>query len=189
MNLSVGQLPDKPGLYSSEKQLSRLRLFSGTFNIVKDPLKLGSTEIGVNEKTCFLSYHITVPFGRKLIAVLRRPPALPYDGIVNRNSRFLIPDHGSFPLVGDADGLYVFICTVDFKKGLLGNTHLSGPDFHGIVLYPASFRIDLSKLLLSHTDHIPFFVVNDAAGTGGSLIKSHYVFAHLFAFLSIRTVP
>ena len=124
MNLSIGKLPDKPCLDSAEKQLSRLGFFSGPFNIVQNPFKLGSAEICVKKQTGLFSYHVPVSCRSQFIAVLRCPSALPYYCIVHRNSGLLVPYNRSFTLVGNSYSLDVLVGAVDFQQSLLRHTHL-----------------------------------------------------------------
>ena len=178
MNFATGQFPDEPGFDGTEQQLSSLCLFPGSRHILQDPTQLGAAEVGIDQQPGLLPDHFLTAPCLQLVAKLRRPSALPHDGVIDRHARFLIPDHSGFPLVGDADGLDIRIGTVDFQKRLLGHPHLGRPDFHGVMLHPAVARINLGELLLSHADHLTLLIINDTSRAGGALIQRHHVLTH-----------
>ena len=186
MNLSVGKLPDEPCLYGAEKKLSCRSLFPGALHIVKYPLQLGAAEICIEKQAGLFPYHFAKALCFQLVAVLCRPSALPHDGIAYRNSCLLVPDHRGFTLVGYSDSFYIFVCTVYLQQSLLSYTHLRRPYFHGIMLHPAGLRVYLSEFLLCHAHHISLFIVDNAAGAGGSLVQSHYVLAHISSSFFMR---
>ena len=178
MNLAPGQLPDEPGFDGTEQQLSCFCLFPGTWHVLQDPAELGAAEVGIDQQAGLLPNHFLTASGLQLIAKLCRPPALPHDGVIDRHARFLIPDHGGFPLVGNADGLDICIGTVNFQQRLLGHPHLGRPDLHGIVFHPAVARINLREFLLGHADHLALLIVNNTSRARGALIQRHHVLTH-----------
>ena len=192
MDLTPGQLPDKPGFDGTEQQLSGFRLFPGPRHVFQNPAKLGAAEIGIDEKSGLLPDHFLAAPGLQFVTKLCRPPTLPHDGVIDRHARFLIPDHRGFPLVGNADGLDIRIGTVDFQQRLLGHPHLGRPDFHGVMLHPAVARINLREFLLGHADHLALLIINDASRACGALIQSHHVLSHrdppVFFFFSYKKI-
>ncbi len=175
MDLAAGQLPDEPRLHRSEQQLPRLRLLPGTGHIVQDPFQLGGREIGVDDQTRLFPEFLGQPPGLQLIAVGAGAAALPDDGMVNGLPRVPVPHDGGLALVGDADRRDVRCAGTYLIHGGKRHAQLGGPDLVGIVLHPAGFREILSKLLLRHTAHFPFFVEKDAAVRCGPGIQRHDV--------------
>lgn len=51
---TLGQIPDQPGIYRTEKQFSPLCPFSDTGYIIQDPGNLGSTEISIRDQAGLL---------------------------------------------------------------------------------------------------------------------------------------
>ena len=175
MDLAAGQLPDEPRLHRSEQQLPRLRLLPGTGHIVQDPFQLGGREIGVDDQTRLFPEFLGQPPGLQLIAVGAGAAALPDDGMVNGLPRVPVPHDGGLALVGDANRRDVRCAGTYLIHGGKRHAQLGGPDLVGIVLHPAGFREILSKLLLRHTAHFPFFVEKDAAVRCGPGIQRHDV--------------
>ena len=82
---------------------------------------------------------------------------------------FLIPEM-EIKVYEHPDCFDILIGQSSFQDCFMGNRHLGLPDFVGIVLYPASLGINLCKFFLRNTNHVAFFIVNNATGAGGSLI-------------------
>ena len=100
MDLTSGEIPYKPRLYGSEKQLPGIGKDSCSGDVFQHPFDFGGREISVHNKPCMLLYVVTkllVFF--YFLAHLRRPAALPYYRIVNRLARTLIPKNGGFALI------------------------------------------------------------------------------------------
>ena len=154
-NLSLGQVPDKPGVHRAEQQLARLRHFPGALHIIQDPLDLGTGKIGIRHQPGPLPDDAVKAILLQLFDNIRRPAALPADGIVHRFSRFFTEADGSLPLVGNTYRRNILNRRADFSHGLHSHTQLGGPDFQRVMLHPARFRIYLGELPLHHRAHMP----------------------------------
>ena len=181
MRLSAGQLPDEPRFHGAEEKLARLGLFPCTGDVIEDPLELGRREIGVEDESGLGPELFRQPSGLQLVAVFAGAAALPDDGMADRLARFLIPDDGRLPLVGDADGGDVLRPGADLVHGREGHAQLGGPDLVGIVLHPARLRVILGKLLLRDAADLACLIEQDAAVGGGSGVQRHDVRHRLFS--------
>ena len=108
-----------------------------------------SGEVGVDQQARGGLDALLQPPALQLLAELRRPAALPDDGVVYRPAGGLVPEDGSLPLVGDADAGHL---PLQPGCGLGSRTALRLPDLHGVMLYPAGLGIELAegKLGLGH---------------------------------------
>ena len=163
MDSALCKFPDKPCFNRSEKKPSGFRLFSCPRNMIENPFQFGCAEIRIDQKPGLFPDFLAVSLCLEAVAVFCGSPALPYDCIVNGQSGFLVPYHGGFALVCDADGLYVFVRAVYFEDCFLGNSHLRRPDFHGIVFHPARLRVNLRKFLLCRAYDVAFFIIEYAS--------------------------
>src|SRR6185312_145359 len=106
-----------------------------------------------------------------MIAVTRRSPVLPNNGIIHRVAGFAVPYNGGFPLVGDAYGANVFPVNAHFGSSLGGYTGLRRPNFRGIVFHPTRLRKNLRKFFLSDRPYLPFVIKDNGPGTRGALVE------------------
>ena len=187
MGLSSGQLPHQPGIHSSEKQLPRTRPLPCSLHMVQNPLQLGGREIGVHQQaSVLLNILCQRRVSLQLLAQGRGSPALPDNGVVYRTSRVFIPDHGGFPLVGDADGGHLLRGHSRLSQGLGENGKLSRPDLHRVLLHPAGLRIVLGQLPLGHPHDVLLPVKYNAPAAGGPLVQGDNVLFHRAPFSGSR---
>ena len=179
MNSSLGQLPDQPGLHGTKQKLTLLCSFAGTLHIIQDPFYLGGRKIRIDNKSCFFSEFIGKSFFLQTVTILRSSAALPYDCMINRLSRILIPDNGGLSLIGDTDRCNILCRCLNLVHSLSGNRKLCGPDLTCIMLYPSRFWKMLDKLLLCHTADPSAFIKKNTAVTGRSGIQRHNIFCHI----------
>ena len=179
MDSSLGQFPDQPCLYRAKKQLSVLCSFSCTFYIIQYPFYLCCRKISINNKTCFLTEFLLQTFCFQAVTVLRSSSALPYDCVIHRLPRILIPHNGSFSLICNTNRCDIFRRRLDLIHCLSGNRKLCGPDLTCIMLHPSRFWKMLDKLLLRHTADPSVFIKKNTAVAGGSGIQRHNIFCHI----------
>ena len=172
---TLGQIPDQPGIYRTEKQFSPLCPFSDTGYIIQDPGNLGSTEISIRDQAGLLPDDFVKTVFFQFLDHIGGPAALPYNGIVYRFPGIFIPENRSLTLIRDADGLDLVIGDTQHRHTFNGHSQLGGPDFHRVMLYPAWLGIDLCEFFLCHGTDISLFIKQDTAGTRGSLIQCHDV--------------
>ena len=179
MNSSLGQLPDQPGLHGTKQKLSLLCSFAGTLHIIQDPFYLGGRKIRINNKSCFLTEFFFQSPRFQAVTVLRSSSALPYDCVIHRLPRILIPHNGSFSLICNTNRCDIFRRRLDLIHCLSGNRKLCGPDLTCIMLHPSRFWKMLDKLLLRHTADPSVFIKKNTAITGRSGIQRHNIFCHI----------
>ena len=184
VNRPTGELPGQPGVHGAEQELSVSGPLPGTCHMIQNPLDLGGGEIGVGDQTGGLSDVVGKALGRKLVHDVRRPAALPHDGVVHRPSGLFVPDNGGLPLVGDADGGNLPGVNPGLGHYLHHHGVLAGPDFHGVVLHPAFPGVELGKFLLADPQDVLLSVKEDGPGAGGTLIQGKNIVSHCVSFLS-----
>ena len=118
MNLSLGQLPDQPGIHRSEKKLSLFCPFPGALHMIQDPFQLCSGKIGIWNQACFLSHQLRHSIFFHFFNHICSSSALPYDSRIHWFSCFFIPDNGSFSLIGDSDSMDIFCIHTNFAHCL-----------------------------------------------------------------------
>ena len=179
MDSALCKFPDKPCFNRSEKKPSGFRLFSCPRNMIENPFQFGCAEIRIDQKPGLFPDFLAVSLCLEAVAVFCGSPALPYDGMINRLSRILIPDNGGLSLIGDTDRCNILCRCLDLVHSLSGNRKLCGPDLTCIMLYPSRFRKMLDKLLLCHTADPSAFIKKNTAVTGRSGIQRHNIFCHI----------
>ena len=135
-----------------------IRLLADAGHMVHDPFQLRTGKIGVNEQSRLFRHRFPQALRLQPVTDLRRPAALPHDGVVYRATRPPVPQNGRFPLVGDANGGNVCGAGADTGKRLSGNGQLRFKNFIRIVLHPAGLWENLGKFLLRHGTDIPRLV-------------------------------
>ena len=157
-NISINPAP---GVDRAESELSAFCGFTRTIHMIQDPADLCSREVGVQEEAGLLIKKVRKTIGFHFCAIICRSPVLPYNGIINRAAGFAVPDHGGFPLVGNADGRHVFTVHPGMMHRIFGGQQLGFPDLLWIVFHPAGFWIDLLKFLLCHGAYLSRMIKKD----------------------------
>ncbi len=166
-----GQVPDEPGIDRAEGQLSRLGSCPGAGHMVEQPGELGAGEIGVQHQPGLGAEGRLMPLAPQQVALARGAPVLPDDGMVDRPAGRAVPDHGGFPLVGDADGGDIGGGHAGPGNRLHRHAELRGPDLLGVVLHQAGRGEELAEFLLGEAADRAVMVEHQGAGTGCSLVK------------------
>ena len=146
--------------------------------MIHDPLQLRTGKIGVDQQAGFFRHRFSKAVGLQPVADLRRPAALPHNGIVHRLSCPAVPQDRRLPLVGDTDagnGLGVDMGGVH-RLGQRPNR--GGPDLHGIVLHPSRLREDLPEGILGLGYDLSPAVEQNGPGGGGPLIQCSDIGLH-----------
>ena len=148
MGLPAGQVPDKPAVHRSCAQFSPLRPLADAGNVIHDPLQLRTGKIGVDQQAGLFRHRFSKAVGLQPVADLRRPAALPHDGVVHRLSCPAVPQDRRLPLVGDTDAGNGLGVDMGGVHRLGQRPDRGGPDLHGIVLHPSRLREDLPEGIL-----------------------------------------
>ena len=171
VGLAPGELPDEPALHGAEEDLPILGPAAQGRVPVQEPFQLGAGEIGVDDKARL--FPDIGPQARlfQILADVRRPAALPADGVADAPARGPVPEDGGLPLVGDADGgdlrgahAALFI---DLRQGV----ELGRQDLLRIMLHPAGAGIDLLQGILGLHHGVAANVEEDGPGAGGALVQ------------------
>ena len=178
VDLAAGQLPDQPGIHGAEEQVAPLCLFPGTFHIVENPLNLAGREVGIGNQTRDGTDVIAMTILHHTVDDVCGTAALPDDGIVNGTAGALIPNHGGFTLVGDADAGDFGGFDTGLGNDLHHHRELGGVDLLRVVLHPALTGIELGEFFLGDAYDILRVIEQNGAGTGSALIQCKNVFTH-----------
>ena len=178
VDLSAGELPDKPGLHRAKQQLSPFRALPDAGDIFQDPAQLGPGEVGVDDQTGLLPDGLRKALCFKGVAVFTGAAALPHDSGAHRLAGVPVPNYGGLPLVGNADGDNISGGGVDLMHGLHRYAQHSRPDLVGVVLHPAGPGEILGELLLGHAAHGTALVKENTAVAGGPGVQRHDVLRH-----------
>ena len=177
------ELPDQPGIDRPEEELPRFGTPSGAGHMVQQPLDLRPGEVRVGHKAGLLPDGLAVAGGDQLVDGLRGAAALPDDGVRDRLSGLLVPDHRGLALVGNTDGGDILRRGVELVQRGAGDFERDVPDLVRVMLHPAGLRVDLLELFLHGTADITVVIEEDTAGTGRPLVERHDVL-HADRFLS-----
>ncbi len=100
----AGEVPEEPAVDRPETCGPGLCRLAGRTRALQDPLQLSGRKVGRRPQSRPLADELpaaaTVQFRRDPVG----PGVLPDDGVHIGQSRAPVPDHGRFPLVGQADG-------------------------------------------------------------------------------------
>ncbi len=140
-------------------------------DVVEQPFELGAGEIGVEHEAGLARDHPGVAGGAQRVAMRRRAPVLPDDGVGDRLARRAIPQHRRLALVGDADGRDVARADAGLGERFVHDARLRRPDLAGVVLDPARLREDLPELLLRDRAHGAGMVEDERARAGRALVE------------------
>src|SRR5574344_1622301 len=122
MRFAARELPDEPAVDGTKNQIASFSFSSGTFNIVEDPVYFRAGEICINDKTGLLLELINQASLLQAFADASRLTGLPYDCVVNRTARVLIPNNSGFTLVGDTDCSDIAGNETGLLQGVLHNS-------------------------------------------------------------------
>lgn len=151
---TLGQIPDQPGIYRTEKQFSPLCPFSDTGYIIQDPGNLGSTEISIRDQAGLLPDDFVKP-SFSIPRSYRRSGGTAIQWHCIPVPRYFIPENRSLTLIRDADGLDLVIGDTQHRHTFNGHSQLGGPDFHRVMLYPAWLGIDLCEFFCAMEQIFP----------------------------------
>ena len=75
MHLSLGEVPEQPGIHGAKGQFPSSRFFPCTCNIIQDPAELGGGKISVDDQACFFAdgfFQALVAFSSSQKTAVRR---------------------------------------------------------------------------------------------------------------------
>ena len=171
MRAAFAEIPDQPGIHSAEKQFARLGPGPRAGHVIQNPADLGAGKIGVRHQAGLFADDSGLALGAQTVADGSRAAVLPDDGVVHRRAAGPVPDHGGFPLVGDAHGGQLMALHPGLFETVAGHMGLGVENLVRAVLHPAGLRIDLGKFLLGHLKHAAPAVEQDGPRAGGALVQ------------------
>ncbi len=148
MQFTARHVPYQPGIDGAECQTPLISQLLRAFDVLQYPADLGSRKIGVDQQAGLGADGFSQAVGFQLIAKCGGATVLPDDSVIHSLAGFAIPDHGSFTLVGNADGGNRSAVQTDVGRGLGRNANLGRPDFLRVMLNPTRLRIDLAEFFL-----------------------------------------
>jgi len=172
---AFAEIPDQPGIHSAEEQLARLGPGPRAGHVVQNPADLGAGEIGVQHQAGLLTDDFSLAFGTQPVADSGGAAVLPDDGVIHRRAAGPVPDHGGFPLVGDAHGGQLMPLHPGLPEAVAGHMGLGVENLVRAVLHPAGPGIDLGEFFLRHLDHAAPAVEQNGPRTGGALVQSQNI--------------
>ena len=176
MHLAAGQVPDQPGIDGAEQQIAHLRSLARTGHVIQDPLHLAGRKIRIGNKTRRGRDVVRSPaLGADRFHDIGRAPALPHDGVAHRVTRAPVPEHGGFPLVGDADAFDVVGTQTLPIDQIVQHPDLRFQDVEGIVLDPAGLGEMLREGLLGNPPHHRIMIDQQGTRRSGSLVEGDNV--------------
>ena len=175
-HVHAGELPYQPCLHRAEQDLSPLRPLPQPRHVIQYPADLAAGEIGVDEQPGGGANALLQPLMLQLLAQLRRPAALPHDGVIHRLSRGPVPHDGGLPLVRHADTGDVPLRQM--CRSLCGGPPLRVPYLHGVVLHPPRLGIVLAERILRQGQDMPLPVEYDGPRAGCPLIQRQNMVRH-----------
>ena len=171
MHLATGQLPEQPAIDGAERQLTRLGARPGAGDIIQQPGQFGGGKIGIQQQAGLVPHHVFMASIPQTLTCRGGAPVLPDNGLGKWIPGLAIPQHGGFPLVGDANGRQLPGFQMGIAQGLLTQRQGIVPDLHGIVFHPAVMGKMLAELFLRLTAGPATAVEHNGAGTGGALVN------------------
>ena len=170
VHLAAGQAPQQEAVDGAEGELAGLGPRPRAGHVVEQPGDLGGREVGVDHEPGLGLDRGLQAVGLEPVAVRRRAPVLPDDGVVDRRAGLAVPDDRGFALVGDADpgeraGLEPGLGerAPDDRQGV-------APDVLGVVLDPARLRVVLREFPLRLAERPAAPVEQHGAAASGALV-------------------
>jgi len=182
MSLSVGELPYQPAVDGAKAQIALLCLGPCTRHMIEQPLELGSRKIGISHQAGFFTNHFCSTTLPQAVAVVGGATVLPHNGMVQRLAGVPVPQHGRFPLVGNANARNVLQIDTRFQHGFSGYRQLGGPYFQGIMFYPAGLRKVLGKFFLRHRHDMALIIKENGTRAGSALVERQNITGHASNF-------
>src|ERR1019366_3958818 len=104
---TAGQLPQQPRVYGAESQTVRIGQLASIWHVIQNPGNFASGEVSIDKQAGALLYQLFMALCFELCTEYGGTAILPDDGVINRLAGCAVPNDGSFPLVGDADGGHI----------------------------------------------------------------------------------
>ena len=103
MDRASREAPEKKAVDSPEGQLPVCSQIPRAFNIVENPLELGSREIRIEQQTGATLHCFAKTLGSQLVTIRGCTAVLPDNGVIDRSTGLTVPNDSSLSLVCDSD--------------------------------------------------------------------------------------
>ena len=170
MSLTTGQLPDQPGINSTENQIASLRASLGALNMVENPSNLGTGEVSIDGQTSLVFELLSESLSLQAICNVSGLTGLPNNCVIYWTTSILIPNYSGLTLVGDTHGSDVASLQTTLLQSALHYFTHGAPDLICIMLNPTRLREVLSKLLLCNAYNLGVLIKDDCPVGSGTCI-------------------
>ncbi len=175
---SARQMPDQKSIDIAKQEIASFGLYACARNLVENPANLEAAEIRSERKARPSAVAILSAIGSELAYGGSNARVLPDNRVVYGLTTLLVPDDGSFSLVGNPDRRQIFGTQPAHPHRFLDDIPCAPPDFFRIVLHPSRPGIDLLMLPLSRAHDASRTVEHDKARACRSLINGANVACH-----------
>ena len=172
MHLAAGQPEQEKAIDRAEAHLAFSRPLWKTRHIGEQPNELGRREIRIDDEPGRLFDMHAPALASQLVAMLRRAPVLPHDGIGERLARGALPHDRRLALIGDADRGDPPCADVLERRASHCEHRL--PDLLRVVLHLARSGIDLGERDLRGCARPSLIVEDNGAGARRPLIDGEH---------------
>jgi hypothetical protein len=172
---TAGKVPDEPALHGSEQHVTALGALAQARGVVEQPAHLRGGEVRCRRQAAALAHGLSIGAAGQLVDEGAGAGVLPHDRPPGRPAGVAVPQHGGFPLVGDAERDDLVDSGSGLGEGLWRDAFEVVPDLHRVVLDPARLGKVLFVLTLRDRDQPPAVVEQDAPGRAGALVHGHHV--------------
>src|SRR5579871_575634 len=172
------EIPQQVGVNVAEQNVPRLGTLANAGHVVENPAYFQSAEISSERQPGFDAKPIKPALARQVRDVVPDASVLPDQSVVNGTPCDSIPNHRSFPLIGDSNrgkiAGFEALPLHRFTNDFLG----PAPDLGRVVFDPSRLRKNLFVLLLGDRNDASGTVEYDESRAGGALIDSSDVVRH-----------
>ena len=174
------KLPHQPAVHGAQAQPVRLRQAFRPGNVPQNPGHLCRGEICRHRDTGALTHRVSDAGALPIGADIRRPGALPDDGIAHGFTGNSVPGYGGLPLVADAHADDVRRRDARLFRGQTADGQGIPEDLFRIMGHPARVIDDLPVGQVRPGKHPAARVKDHGLGALGALVHGQHIFRHFF---------
>ena len=145
---AAGESPDQEAVDRAGPESARRQQLRCSRPVGEEPFDLGGAEVRVETQARPGFDGRSESRSLQLGAAIRRPAALPHDGVPQGGAGLCVPQEYGLPLVGDADGGQIRGFQTCLLESEPAGAELSPPYIFRIVLHPSGLRVVLGEFFL-----------------------------------------